>query len=112
MHNRTLFLALALFALAGPTLAADWDPAHAVSGNGSGGSGTWYPSSANWYPGSGSADQVFTPGAAALFAGNGFSVAMLARGIDKARQGLAKAKQAVRSDVLEMNSGAMKAMGY
>ncbi|HEY2513903.1 MAG TPA: 3-hydroxyacyl-CoA dehydrogenase family protein, partial [Polyangiaceae bacterium] len=39
-------------------------------------------------------------GAAALFAGSGFEVAMLARGIDKAHQGLAKAKQAVRSDVL------------
>jgi 3-hydroxyacyl-CoA dehydrogenase len=39
-------------------------------------------------------------GAAALFAGSGFEVAMLARGIDRAHQGLAKAKQAVRSDVL------------
>jgi 3-hydroxyacyl-CoA dehydrogenase len=39
-------------------------------------------------------------GAAALFAGNGFEVAMLARGIDRAHQGLARAKQAVRSDVL------------
>jgi 3-hydroxyacyl-CoA dehydrogenase len=39
-------------------------------------------------------------GAAALFAANGYSVSMLARGIDKAHQGLARAKDAVRSDVL------------
>lgn len=39
-------------------------------------------------------------GAAGLFAASGYDVVMLARGIDKAHQGLARAKEAVRSDVL------------
>ncbi|MBI5536674.1 MAG: 3-hydroxyacyl-CoA dehydrogenase family protein [Deltaproteobacteria bacterium] len=40
-------------------------------------------------------------GAGALFAARGFEVAMLARTEDKAREGLARAKNAVRSDVIE-----------
>lgn len=40
-------------------------------------------------------------GASALFAANGFAVTMLARTLDKARQGLGKAKEALRTDVLE-----------
>jgi 3-hydroxyacyl-CoA dehydrogenase len=40
-------------------------------------------------------------GAAALFAANGFDVVMLARDVDRAHRGLARAKDAVRSDVLE-----------
>lgn len=39
-------------------------------------------------------------GAAGLFAGNGFDVTMLARTVDKAHQGLGKAKEALRTDVL------------
>ena len=40
-------------------------------------------------------------GSGALFAARGFEVAMLARSVDKARQGLERAKAAVRSDVIE-----------
>jgi 3-hydroxyacyl-CoA dehydrogenase len=40
-------------------------------------------------------------GASGLFAANGFAVTMLARTQDKARQGLARAKQALRTDVLD-----------
>ena len=40
-------------------------------------------------------------GASGLFAANGFDVTMLARTLDKARQGLGKAKEALRTDVLE-----------
>lgn len=39
-------------------------------------------------------------GAAALFAGRGYEVAMLARTIEKAEQGLASAKSAVRAEVI------------
>lgn len=40
-------------------------------------------------------------GAAGLFASRGYEVAALARTADKAREGLRKAKEAVRSDVIE-----------
>jgi 3-hydroxyacyl-CoA dehydrogenase len=39
-------------------------------------------------------------GASGLFAANGFAVTMLARTLDKARQGLGKVKEALRTDVL------------
>ena len=63
-------LALLSVSASAPAWALDWDPAHSASGTGSGGSGTWYPNSANWYSGSGSSNQVWTPGGGALFSGN------------------------------------------
>lgn len=42
-------------------------------------------------------------GSGALFAARGFDVAMLARTADKAREGLERARAAVRSDVIENN---------